>query len=327
MSYHDSTVEIEKRHYYSSSHDPFHNANNIMMFFGGGDRGKIVSSVIRALRNHEPIVRIYGERGSGKTMLSLVIDDRLTQTCNTIRYDLPDISESLLLRHLLIELCPQNAGLISAAEAREGAGTDVIEKALDAITRQLSDTSAAQNRKPYVLTIDSAAKLDKKTIRIVKHITRENEVGLPRMYCLLYRRSKHEQMASGKHRHGYILSPNKFWLRRLTLSETSGYLAHHMMLFDFNRKDMFSREMTYFIADRSEGVIRAINKISRDAFTIANLEGAEQVSMSHLLMAGLPPRFEPSLETGFLSRHRAGVVALMGSCVVVSVAAAVILLR
>jgi len=112
-------------------------------------------------------------------------------------------------------------------------------------------------------------------------------------------------------------------LRRLTLSEINEYLQHHMMLFDFNRRDLFSHEMSYFIADRSHGVFRSINKIARNAFTIADFESADQLSMSHLLMAGLPPREDHQLRTGFIARHRAGIFTMIGFCVVACAAVAV----
>ena len=120
MNYNDTSVETGRRHYYSSSQGPFYNANNIFMFYGGGDRGIIVENIVAALRSDEQIIHVHGERGSGKTMLSLVLSDKLKHRFNTIRYDVPDISGSLLLRHLLIELCPQQADLITAEQAQEG---------------------------------------------------------------------------------------------------------------------------------------------------------------------------------------------------------------
>ena len=47
------------------------------MFYGGGDRGNIAESIIQSIRTNEPLTHVHGERGSGKTMLSLVISDRL----------------------------------------------------------------------------------------------------------------------------------------------------------------------------------------------------------------------------------------------------------
>lgn len=326
MNYNDSSVETGRRHYYSSSQGPFHNANNIFMFYGGGERGKIVESIIRSIRSGESLMNVFGEPGSGKTLLSLVISDRMKNRYNIIRYDVPDISESLLLRHLLIELCPQKADLISADEAQAGASHEAISAALIALVNQLNDSKNNRIRKPYVLLVDSHAKMDAQTLHIIEQLSAIKVSGRTIVHCVLFNRESHEHGKTNFNQQE-SLPANHYHLRRLTLAEINEYLRHHMLLFDFNRRDLFTREMSYFIADRSEGVFRAINKLARNAFTIANLEAADKVSMSHLLMAGLPPREEPPFESSFLARHRAGVIALMGSCVVASAAAAVFLMR
>lgn len=326
MNYNDTSVETSKRLYYSSSQGPFHNANSIFMFYGGGDRGNIAESIIQSIRTNEPLTHVHGERGSGKTMLSLVISDRLKNRYNTIRYDVPEISVSLLLRHLLIELCPQNADLISAQQAQAGASGDCVDTAISALINQLHDSSSDRIRKPYVLLVDSIGQLDKKTLNIIERLTAVRAAGRTIFHCVIFQRVDADDPKSERFSQFNPIPANHFMLRRLTLAEINEYLRHHMLLFDFNQRELFTREMAYFIADRSEGVFRGINKLARDAFTIANLESADKVSMSHLLMAGLPPRTQPSGESSFLVRHRAGVVALMGSCVVASAAAAVFLM-
>jgi len=310
MSNYDSSVETGRRQYYSSSQGPFHNANNIFMFYGGGDRGHIVESIIRSLRADEQLVQVHGEHGSGKTMLSLVLSDRMKNRYNTIRYDVPDISESMLLRHLLIELCPQKADLISAEKAQSGVDREAASSALIALINQLCDTSGDRSRKPYVLFIDSKAAVDEQTFRILEQLTAISVAGDPIFHCVVFSLADKEEVLSATFHENAQEQANQYWLRRLTLSEINDYLRHHMMLFDFNRRDLFTREMAYFIADRSEGVFRSINKLSRNAFTIANLESADQLSMSHLLLAGLPPRADDEISTGFLARHRAGIRSL-----------------
>lgn len=326
MNYNDTSVETGKRLYYSSSQGPFHNANSIFMFYGGGGRGAIAESIIRAIRTDEPVIYVHGERGSGKTMLSLVISDRLKNRYNTIRYDVPQISVSLLLRHLLIELCPQRADLISAQQALAGASVESVDTAVVALIKQLCDSNNDRIRKPYVLIIDSNDQFDVPTRRIINQLTAVRVAGHAIFHCVVFQRSDANDPKTAKFSHVTPQLDNHFWLRRLTLAEINEYLQHHMLLFDFNKRNLFTREMSYFIADRSEGVFRAINKLARNAFTIANLESADQVSMSHLLMAGLPPRSDSLHESNFLIRHRAGVVAFLGCCVVASTAAAVFIM-
>ena len=296
------------------------------MFFGGGDRGKIAESVIRAIRTDEPLIHVHGEPGSGKSMLSLVLCDRLKNRYNTIRYDVPQISVSLLLRHLLIELCPQKADLISAQQAQAGASCESVDTAVIALINQLGDSNSDRIRKPYVLIIDSNDQIDAQTLQIIEQLAAVRVAGHAIFHCVVFQQSTANDPNSARSPQTALQPVNHFWLRRLTLAEINEYLRHHMLLFDFNKRDLFTREMSYFIADRTEGVFRDINKLGRNAFTIANLESADNVSMSHLLMAGLPLRPDRPIESSFLIRHRAGVVALMGSCVVASVAAAVFLM-
>ena len=315
---HHHSVETGKRLFYSSSQGPFYNANNIFMFYGGGSRGNIVESVIRAVENDREIVHVHGEAGSGKTMLSLVISDRVKHGFHTMRYDLPEISAAKLLRHLLIELVPQNSDLLSAEQAQNGAPQSVIDKALSCIEGQLGTVRHCIDLKPYVLFIDSKDSLDVQALQVIERLCAFRVDHSPIMHCVVFHTaaSNAERYASNS---DIPYQPdNHFWLRRLTLSEINEYLRHHMMLFDFNRRDLFTREMAYFIADRSEGVFKSINTLARNAFTIANLEEADSLSMSHLLMAGLPVTDEPAAPSNFLFRHRLTAILLIGTCALAS---------
>ena len=326
MNYKEQTISAGKRHYYSSSQGPFHNANNIYMFYGGGERGQIVDTLIRSLRIEGELITVHGERGSGKTMLSLVLADRLKHRYNTIRYDHSQLSAALLLRHLLIELNPLGAELISAEQAAIGADVKSLSTAAERLTSALKSPPLAD--KPYVLTVDSSADIDDRSLQLLLDLASVRVEGKPVIYIVLFRRVE-DDVAPSVSSHAVINRPdNHYWLRRLSLAEIAEYLHHHMMLFDFNRRDMFTREMSYFFADRSEGVFRSINNLARNAFLIASLEDETQVSMSHLLTAGFPSSHAAeSVRPCFLSRHRRGVIAILGSSVAVSIAALVLFLQ
>ncbi|MFK7995229.1 MAG: AAA family ATPase [Granulosicoccus sp.] len=320
MNYNEPSVDTGRRLYYSSSQGPFYNANNIFMFYGGGNRGRIVESVIRAVRQQEPIIHVHGESGSGKTMLSLVISDRIKQRYHTMRYDLPEISAAKLLRHLLIELVPQSSDLISSEQAQNGADDESIDKALLCIEEQLGQVRHSLNNKPYILFIDSKDSLDADALQVIERLSSFRVDQEHIMHCVVFHTASTNAECYSALGDTPYQSENHFWLRRLTLAEINEYLRHHMMLFDFNRRELFTKEMAYFIADRSEGVFKSINTLARNAFTIANLEDADKLSMSHLLMAGLPMPETPEASSGFLVRHPRTTVALMGSCVVGSMA-------
>lgn len=330
MSINEQSISAEKRHYYSSSQGPFHNANNILMFFGGGGRGEIVETIIRSLRLGDAVVTVCGERGSGKTMMSLVLADRLKHRYNIIRYDLPNISTGLMLRHLLIEICPQQADLISAEQAIDGVSQELVNQSVSCLSAALHGSRPGD--KPYMLTVDTQADLDTSTLQVFNDLVQTQNDDEPGIQIVLFRRTEPgEQQGNAAHTIAGDKTANPaedhYWLRRLTLNEISEYLRHHMMLFDFNQRDVFTREMAYFIADRSDGIFRSINTLARNAFMVAGLEDAEHVSMSHLLAAGLPAPESEVDSHGFIWRHRSAMVALLGFGVILGMTLAIVFSR
>ncbi len=323
MAYEEQSTSVEKRNYYSSSQGPFHHANNIFLFFGGGERGEIVESILGEIRRGDQLTTVHGEEGSGKTLMALVLADRLKHRYNTIHYELQSISVGLLLRHLLIEICPRHVALLSSERAANGADVATLEQATEQLFSALSNSSPGN--KPYVLLIDSQAPIDSDCMRLIRRLSEYKKAGRAALRIVLFRAIDADaaRMVAGQ---SVIDQPkHHYWLRRLTLTEINDYLRHHMMLFDFNQRDMFTREMAYFIADRSEGVFRSINSLAKNAFTLAGLEDSEQISMSHLLSVGLPPPVERS-QGGFLYRHRQSALLAISAGLLISVAAVASLL-
>ena len=322
MNHGDSNLTTDRRHYYSSSQGPFYNANNIYLFYGGGDRGAMVDSITHDIRGGKRLTRVEGEPGSGKTMMSLVLADRMKRHFNIIRYDLAEASRALLLRQLLIELCPSDATLLDVTKHDRTPSDVLLARAQIVVEKQLR--SSLQAGKPYVLMVDARARLGSEVIELLTRLSSLEYLGIPAMHVIIFEPG--EKLVGHSSSQSRNLRDNEpYQLRRLSLNEVVEFLRHHMLLFDFNRRDQFTRDMAYFIADRSGGVFRSINTIARNAFLIASIESAEQVSMSHLLMAGLPPREKSSTKSGFFIRHRRVMFALFGSCVVACLASLVLL--
>lgn len=318
MALNQPSVGADRKQFYSTTHGPFHNANNIYLFFGGGARGQLVDNCIRAISDGDTSVTIAGERGSGKTMFSLVLAERLQHRHNIIRYDHPDLNLSSVLRHLLIEICPQSAQIITKADAVNGASSEVHELARAKIQEAL--LGPLPGDKPYLLIIDASMPCDELTNTVLQELSALQTYGQRVLQFVLLEPCDDQGSAHA------TPADSENLLRRLNLAEISEYLHHHMLLFDFNRRYLFTREMAYFIADRSDGVFRSINNLARNAFMIASLEDADRLSMSHLLMAGLPTPPKSPLKANFLVRHRRGLVTLFGVGIIVSMAAVIALI-
>ncbi|MEE9336186.1 MAG: AAA family ATPase [Granulosicoccaceae bacterium] len=317
MSLEQQSTSVEKRQYYSSSQGPFHSANNIYMFFGGGERGEIVESILDEIRRGDQLTTVHGELGSGKTIMALVLADRLKHRYNTIHYELQTLSIGMLLRHLLIEICPRQIELLSSDMAATGADEATIEQATEQLFTALANPSSGN--KPYVLLIDSGASVDADSMQLIKRLSQFQKNGQSAIRIVLFRRIEADaaRMVAGQN---VINQPrHHYWLRRLTLTEINAYLRHHMMLFDFTQRDMFTSDMAYFIADRSEGVFNSINGLAKNAFSLASLEDSEKVSITHLMSADVPKPAE-RVPSSFLHRHRQTVVLFIGFCLLISLA-------
>ena len=365
MTHPGSSVDTARSPHQAAARGPFQPHGNPHLFFGGGGRGEIVETMLRAIRDGEPVLHVHGERGSGRTLLSLVLADRLSERHRVLRHDRA-LTRATLLRTLLLELCPQHADLVPMDSEGEALDADAFDVARRSLVFALEERSV--DVRPLVLLVDADAECDRATLELAESLgaTRAGRGGAdlakpsgaasrdaaadargasdgepavperfvpggsgharpgarpaperrrrrPAVQIVLFHRI--DAKASRAIVAGRCIDrpENHYWLRRLGLAEVGEYLHHHMLLFDYNRRHLFSREMAYFVADRSEGVFRSIDSIARNAFTIAGLQSAERPTMSHLLLAGLPPRDPEPCGTSFLSRHRGAVVALLGA--------------
>lgn len=425
-----SKTELQKRRFPLSTEGPFHTANNLHLFYGGGDRGAISEGIVQRLRKSPEPVVISGEPGSGKTMLSLVLADRLKRNYNVIRYEHAQVDSASLLRHLLIEISPQAAVALSRnlqeslepSVQRPGfsksktirgrlkrestfakemsrdvvfdgvalgtsesdtqeqlepdsakrtpldvqglaarAQTHVQAKSLDSAVDKTTDKHLLEsmftsirstleqgtpNNKPVLLILDARESPDQQCLNLLYRLAQTtNRFGNVFSVALFLTCDPPASPYANRKQHGasnaidvVTSSADRaqdandprpdFMLRRLSLAEVSEYLQHHMLLFDFNKRDLFSRDMAYFIADRTDGNFKAINVLARNAFMLAGLECAQQMSMSHLLVAGLPQRPEKKQRWYKKGRkaQRLGVGMIGTGCVAIGALAVFVLL-
>ncbi len=323
MSMQDSSVSSGRIRPGTTPAGPFSRAQDIVLFFGGGDRGQIVDALSRSIgsRNNQ-LLSVHGEQGSGKTLTSLVLADRLKYRRNVIRYDHDVTTTASLLRHLLIEISPRDADVVPTPASADATAQPSTDLALQRLWQALQ--SPLPNDKPFLLIIDSDGRFDAPARALLSQLAALRYQGRSPIQVVLFEPETGSRPVGSAERPGF-----EFWLRRLTLPEISEFLYHQMLCFDFNRRALFTRDMAYFIAERSEGVLGRVNDLARQAMMFADLENGDgdRSMMAQMLMAGHATHEEteePSQK--FLSKHRGGLIALMGVSVVVSIATGIALL-
>jgi len=287
---------VRRRRYFSS-----------YLFYGGADRSLILNAVTQRLRKFQEPVIVSGEPGSGKTMMSLVLAHRLQQNFKVIQFDHKRCDFDRLLRQLLIELTPDLTHVGTGDTIVSNKSVNPYEHDQDEhmlVNRLMSRLQVAEPQETPVLLIVDAREIEPDALNLIRQLTAVvNAHGHPVSAVIFLPDTAVAPVGRrGMDSSGVEVSSS---LNRLNLAETTDYLNHHMLLFDFNKRDLFTREMAYFIADRSTGNCCAINNLARNAFLQAHVEGAEQVTMGHVLVAGMPERREK--RAGFFSRHKRAV--------------------
>ncbi len=311
---------VSRRRYFSSTEGPFQSANNVFLFFGGAGRSQLVRDISDQIKTLDEPVYVAGETGSGKTMVSLVLAHSLQADYKIIHFDHRHCDFDRLLRQLLIELTPDLTHVgsddmvlpssVGKRTASRGA-KPVAESNHLLVGRLLSRLQTGKvASKPILLLVDSMV-IDDDANDLIRQLTSIHSTR-GRLVSAVVFLNETQQTDSSRYLviHGNNPDANvagtgtypHHRMRHLSLNETTEYLNHHMLLFDFNKRDLFNREMAYFIAERSGGNCNIINALARNAFLLAHLEGADHINMRHLLVAGLPDEKEKPIR--FLQKYK-----------------------
>ncbi len=83
---------------------PFAITPDTRRFFSGASRGAVLDALLYAITNGEGIVKLVGEVGSGKTMLSRMLGERLPASVDLVYIANPSLTADDILRAIAIEL-------------------------------------------------------------------------------------------------------------------------------------------------------------------------------------------------------------------------------
>ena len=90
---------------------PFKITPHTEFFFAGANRGETLEALVYAITSGEGIVKVTGEVGAGKTMLSRVLMERLPANVETIYLAVPSLSRDEMLAVIAEDLGVETNGL------------------------------------------------------------------------------------------------------------------------------------------------------------------------------------------------------------------------
>lgn len=243
---------------------PFRITPHTDFFFDGADRGATLEALIYAVLHDEGIVKVSGEVGSGKTMLSRVLMERLPAHADTIYLATPSLAADEILHAIADEL-----ELALSQERRT--------VALRELQEHLIRLYAAGRR--VVILIDEAHVMPEDTLEQVRLLSNLESNRHKLLQIVLFGQPELDAtLAKTSLRQLRDRITHSFRMRPLSVPEVAKYLAFRMRAAGYRGPELFTPPAAALIARAADGLTRRINILADKSLLAAYTENTHAVT-------------------------------------------------
>lgn len=302
--------------YYSLDRPPFRITPDPSLFFTGGanGRGVVLEALLYAITTGEGILKVVGEVGSGKTMLCRMLEERLPPSVEMVYLANPNLSPHDILYAIAFELkLPVDHSTQRLV---------LMQHLQDYLLKQ-----HAENRSVLVI-IEEAQSMPIETLEEVRLFSNLETHQHKLMQIVLFGQPELDKNLQNKAiRQLRERITHSFYLRPLTVEETSDYIRFRLQAAGCPAPQIFSEAAEKLIAKASGGLTRRINIIADKALLAAYAEsatGARPRTVDNMLQPTVLPRHvraaisDSGYAPGFWSTPR--VAAVIAAIALVMVA-------
>ncbi len=268
--------------YYSLQRPPFRITPDPSLFFTGGanGRGVVLEALLYAITTGEGILKVVGEVGSGKTMLCRMLEERLPPSVEMVYLANPNLSPHDILYAIAFELkLPVDHSTQRLV---------LMQHLQDYLLKQ-----HAANRTVLVI-IEEAQSMPIETLEEVRLFSNLETHQHKLMQIVLFGQPELDRNLENKNiRQLRERITHSFYLRPLTVEETSDYIRFRLQAAGCPAPQIFSEAAEKLIAKASGGLTRRINIIADKALLAAYAEsatGARPRTVDNMLQPTVLPR-------------------------------------
>jgi MSHA biogenesis protein MshM len=272
---------------------PFRITPHTDFFFDGADRGATLEALIYAVMHDEGIVKVSGEVGSGKTMLSRVLMERLPAQVDTIYIATPSLGRDEILHaigeELELKLSPERRAV-----------------ALRELQEHLIGRYAAGRR--VVILIDEAHAMPEETLEQVRLLSNLESNRHKLLQIVLFGQPELDAtLAKRELRQLRDRVTHAFRMRPLSAAEVERYLSFRMRAAGYRGPEVFASGPSALMARVSGGLTRRLNILADKALLCAFTENTHAVTRRHVRAALADSEFAAVVPA---ARSRAPLYAL-----------------
>ncbi|HVJ13253.1 MAG TPA: AAA family ATPase, partial [Burkholderiales bacterium] len=259
---------------------PFRITPHTDFFFDGADRGATLEALIYAVLHDEGIVKVSGEVGSGKTMLSRVLMERLPEHVATIYLATPSLKSDEILHaigdELELKLSPERRSV-----------------ALRGLQEHLIQLYGAGRR--VVILIDEAHVMPEDTLEQVRLLSNLESNRHKLLQIVLFGQPElDETLAKASLRQLRDRITHSFRMRPLAVPEVSKYLSFRMRAAGYRGPEVFTPRAVRLLARASGGLTRRINILADKSLLAAFTENTHAITDRHVRAAVADSEFAVS---------------------------------
>jgi len=258
--------------YFGLKKQPFGITPDTSLFFKGAERGDILEAILYALNSGEGIIKVVGEVGSGKTMLSRMLTKKASDNTVFVFLLNPNIQAEQVLYAIAYDL-----------------GVDVDDskqsiQILHLLQKKLFEIY--EEGKRVVLIIDEAQQMPLATleeIRLLSNLETETEKLLQIIMFGQPELDEHIDTPSVRQLRERITY--SFYLSPLTHALVETYLAFRLKKAGHQGRGIFKQSAIKHLTKSSHGTLRRLNVLADKALLAAFLDQKAEVDAQHVKIA------------------------------------------
>lgn len=245
---------------------PFRNTPDTRFFYAGSLRRELLEGVLYAVTGGEAIVKVTGEVGTGKTMLSRMLEKRLPEHFDTVYILNPGVGPMEIRRQIGRELGLQGA---------QGRSPDIVDLQLLLIERY------TRGRQVLVI-IDEAQAMSLEALEEIRLLSNlETETCKLLQMVLLGQPELDARLADTRIRQLRERIAHSFELPPLARTDVHAYIRRRLTAAGASGEELFTAEALETIARASRGITRRVNILADRALLAAFADTSERVERRH----------------------------------------------
>lgn len=250
---------------------PFRITPDTRVFYPGGDRGAVLEALAWAIESGEGIVKVVGEVGSGKTMLSRMLANRLPSHVDLVYLVNPGLGSDDVMLAIAFEL-----GL----KPMSGRMLVVQHKLHEDLVRR-----HAEGRQ-VVVFIEEAQSMPLETLETVRLLSNLETDDSKLLQIVLFGQPElDDKLDTNEIRQLRERITHSFDLRPLSDDNASEYLNFRLRAVGYRGPDLFSRATARRLNRHARGLIRRLNVLADKTLMAAYADGTHSVTRRHVRRA------------------------------------------